>query len=75
MLESIVSLLPVKWQDKAKTIVAVAGMVLGVVVQSLDMVPHWLTVVVAVATAAGVYATPNLGYQGEPGRAQDPGKA
>jgi hypothetical protein len=62
MLASLVSLLPVKWQDKAKTIVAVLGLVLGAVVESLPAVPHWLAVVVAVLTALGVYATPNVGY-------------
>jgi len=63
MLASLVSLLPVSWQDKAKTVVAVLGIVVGAVVQSLGSVPHWLTVVVAVLTALGVYATPNLGYR------------
>ena len=63
MLASLVSLLPVSWQDKAKTVVAVLGIVLGAVVTSLDAVPHWLTVVVAVLTALGVYAAPNLGYE------------
>jgi hypothetical protein len=31
-------------------------------VESLPAVPHWLAVVVAVLTALGVYATPNVGY-------------
>ena len=59
MLDSLVSLLPVKVQPYAKTIVAVLGVVVGAVVSSLDSTPAWLNVVVAVLTALGVYAVPN----------------
>ena len=67
MLDSLVSLLPAAWQDKAKGIVGILGAVAFVVVTSLGSVPHWVDVVVAVLTALGVYAAPNLGYK-------DPGK-
>jgi ABC-type uncharacterized transport system permease subunit len=59
VFDSVVSLLPVKVQPYAKTIVAVLGVVVGAVVSSLDSVPSWLNVVVAVLTALGVYAVPN----------------
>jgi hypothetical protein len=68
MLSALISLLPVSWQDKAKGIVGVLGAVAFVVVTSLSSVPHWVDVVVAVLTALGVYAAPNLGYD-------DPSKA
>ena len=63
MLNTVVSLLPASWQDKAKGLIALLGGVAFVVVTSLDSVPHWVDVVVAVLTALGVYAAPNLGYQ------------
>ena len=61
-LAAIVSLLPVSWQDKAKSIVGVLGSLLGVLSLVVDGSPKWLTVAVTVATALGVYAVPNLGY-------------
>ena len=63
MLSYLISQLPTSWQDKAKGIVGVLGAVVFVVVTSLDSVPHWVDVVVAVLTALGVYAAPNLGYE------------
>jgi hypothetical protein len=63
MLSALISLLPLSWQDKAKGIVGVLGAVAFVVVTSLSSVPHWVDVVVAVLTALGVYAAPNLGYE------------
>ena len=59
MFDSLVSLLPEKAQPYAKTIVAVLGVIVGAIVSSLDSVPAWLNVVVAVLTALGVYAVPN----------------
>jgi hypothetical protein len=76
MLNSLVSLLPVAWQDKAKGIVGVFGAVVFVVVSTLSSVPHWVDVVVAVLTALGVYAAPNLGYEDPSApKPQIPGKA
>ena len=63
MLNSLVSLLPVSWQDKAKGLIGAVGAGAVVGVTSLDSVPHWVDVVVAVLTALGVYAAPNLGYE------------
>ena len=59
MFDAIVSLLPAKVQPYAKTIVAVLGVIVGTVVDSLDEVPPWLTLAVAILTALGVYAAPN----------------
>lgn len=60
MLTQLVSLLPEKLQDKAKALVAVAGVVVGAVVQVVPNHPAWLDVLVAVLTALGVYVTPNI---------------
>jgi len=63
MLEKLVSLLPVSWQDKAKSIVVLLGTVLGLVALVVDGSPDWLAKAILVATALGVYATPNVGYK------------
>lgn len=56
----IVSLLPLSWRDKAKAVVALLGAVLGVAVTVVPNSPAWLTTVVALATALGVYGVPNV---------------
>jgi hypothetical protein len=66
MLESLVKLLPVAWQDKAKSVVVLLGTVLGLLTLFVPGHPAWLTAAVSVATALGVYATPNLGYPKKP---------
>jgi len=43
----------------AKAIVAALGAVAAAVVPLLPDVPRWLAPILALATAAGVYATPN----------------
>ena len=65
MLESLVSVLPASWQDKAKGIVAAAGSALSVASLVVPGSPKWLTVAVTVATALGVYATPNRDILGK----------
>lgn len=65
MLDSLVSALPVKWQDKAKGIVAALGSAVGIASVVIPDSPKWLTVAVAVATALGVYATPNRDILGK----------
>ena len=62
MLETLVSLLPAKWQDKAKGLVVALGSALGILTVVWDDAPDWLTIAVTVATALGVYAVPNVGY-------------
>ncbi|MGZ4519162.1 MAG: DUF7439 family protein [Mycobacteriaceae bacterium] len=64
-LSGIVSLLPLSLQDKAKTVVALLGVVLGVLALVFANAT-WLPVVIQVATALGIYATPNLKPVTEP---------
>ena len=61
MLESLVKLLPESWQPKAKSVLVALGTIAGLLTLVLDS-PEWLTAVIAVLTALGVYQTPNIGY-------------
>ena len=61
MLDTLVSLLPVSWQPKAKGIVVALGTIAGLLTLVLDS-PEWLTAAVAILTALGVYQAPNIGY-------------
>jgi hypothetical protein len=54
-----VNTLPVGVRPYAKAVVAVIGVILTALVTNLDEVPQWLSVLVSILTALGVYATPN----------------
>ena len=61
MLESLVKLLPASWQPKAKGVLVALGTIAGLLTLVLDS-PEWLTALIAVLTALGVYQAPNLSY-------------
>ena len=65
LLDRLVSILPESQRDKAKAYVAWLGTVASIVTLVVPVAPRWLTAVVAVLTALGVYATPAPGYQTE----------
>jgi len=56
----ILPLLPVAWQPYAKSLLAALGAILVTLTVTLPSVPSWSTVGVAVLTALGVYAQPNV---------------
>lgn len=63
MLDKLVSILPESQRDKAKAYIAWLGTVASVLVIVLDGTPpRWLVAAIAVLTALGVYAVPNVGY-------------
>lgn len=66
MLETLVKVLPAKWQPRAKGITVALGTALGILTVVLPDTPQWLTIAVSVATALGVYAVPNVGYSEKP---------
>lgn len=63
MLETLVKVLPAKWQPRAKGITVALGTLLGILTLVLPDTPPWLTAAVMVATALGVYNVPAVGYQ------------
>lgn len=65
MLDRLLSPLPESVRTRAKGIVAALGAVVGLLTLVIDGEPDWLTKAVLVATALGVYVTPNLGYTNE----------
>ncbi len=66
MLDSVVASLPVKMQPYAKATVATLLAILVVVAASIEDVPLWVTIVVAVLSPVAVHATPNRGYKAKP---------
>ena len=64
-MDAVVSLLPVSVRPYAKSVVAIIGIVLTVLVENLDPTPQWLSVVISVLIALGVYATPNKDPQAQ----------
>lgn len=72
-LDVLVAWLPVKLQDKAKTVVASIGAAITVALLVWPgEVPSWLTVASSVVTVLGVYGVPNLGYTERPARPVNP---
>jgi hypothetical protein len=65
MFESLVSLLPASAQPYAKTIVAAILSALGVLSSTLDEVPGWVPIVVALLSAPAIFAFPNLDPKAE----------
>ncbi|MCL1872166.1 MAG: hypothetical protein FWF90_17390 [Promicromonosporaceae bacterium] len=61
----LTSWLPAAWRPHAKTLVALAGLVLGVVIVSVEHLPNWLVIVTKVLTVAGVHTTPNVDLDGD----------
>lgn len=61
-MEEIVNLLPVKWQPKAKSVIAAIGSLLVIVVAVVPVMPKWAAAVLGVLTYLGVYHTPAPGY-------------
>lgn len=58
-MDAIVNLLPKAWQPYAKSVVASLGTIISLLVVVLPDAPKWLSIVVAAATALGVYGVPN----------------
>ena len=65
MLTSIVSTLPASWQPYAKSYAAALLSALVTLSAVLDVVPKWVTIVIALLSAPAVFATPNLDPKAE----------
>ena len=61
-MTALVLLLPVSWQPRAKAIVAAILSALTILSLTVVAVPTWVTVALAVLTAAGVHEAPAPGY-------------
>ncbi len=66
MLDGVVGALPAGMQPYAKALTATLLAVLVVVAASVEDVPLWVTIVVAVLSPVAVHATPNRGYKAKP---------
>ena len=61
-MEALILALPKPWQDKAKSIVTLVGIVLAVVITAVPSLPKWAMVPVALLTTLLAYQAPAPGY-------------
>ena len=59
-MNAFLSLIPARYRDKAKAIVALLGSLVTAALAALPSDPEWLTAAAAFLTAFGVYAVPNV---------------
>ena len=58
-MNTILGLLPAKWQPYAKFIVAMLGVIVTSAIATFDSVPAFVVYISTVLTALGVYSIPN----------------
>lgn len=57
---ALLALVPKRFQHAAKAVVTAYAAVITAVVAAVPDLPRWLSVVVAVSAAVGVYQVPNI---------------
>lgn len=61
-MDHVLALIPRRYHDKAKAIIALLFAILVAVSEAIPTAPNWLTVVITVFGAVAVYSVPAPGY-------------